>query len=298
MPIHSLMQNVTGSVALSEQAGVVLNSGSVTGLLVGGQPLSSTNVLPVSVSGTFNVSAVGPETSAISSSIPSSASLAGFRDPGGLLQPATVDNFGAQIITGSVTVAFPLSQFVKQDSTPWIISGTSWIPTVTGSVRVENVVNVSGSNWTPTITGSVVVANQVNVTGTVGIASAVAVTQGTSPWIISGSSWVPTITGSVVVTNKVDVKTTAASASVGFVSASANTNVTIASANPNRLGIIVYNDTSKLLYVKLGVSASVNDYTTQLAKDDNYEVPFGYQGRIDAFTVGAVTGVVRITEIV
>lgn len=298
------MQNVTGSVALSEQAGVLLNSGSVTGLLVGGQPVAGTNPLPVLLSGSINASSIGPEVGATGSVAPVSGALAGFVDPNGNLQPGHVDATGAQIVTGSMFVTnFPFSQFVKQDSTPWIVSASSWVPTITGSVVVANTVNtavtnfpavqvVSASNWIPTITGSVRVENLVNVIGQV------LATQGTSPWIVSGSNWIPQVTGSVRVENTVNVKQVAVSASVVFVSASSNTNTTVAAANPNRLGIILYNDTNKLLYVKLGVSASLNDYTTQMAKDDNYEIPFGYQGRIDAFSPAATTGVVRITEIV
>lgn len=358
------MQNVTGSVALSEQAGVLLNSGSVTGLLVGGQPINGVNPLPVAFSGSF--SSTNPSVGATGSLAPASASLAGFVDPTGLLQPAAVDANHHLIVTGSVGVqgpvflgsgsltgllvggqpissvnplpveidSVPINLFVTASiamlpittviqysgsTNPWIVSGSNWTPTITGLVVVANQVNVTGSNWTPTvtgsvvvsnrvdvsgsnwiptITGSVVVANQVNITGSVGITSPVAVLQGTTPWIVSGSNWIPQVTGSVRVENTVNIKQVAVSASVVFVSASSNTNTTVAAANPNRLGIILYNDTNKLLYVKLGVSASLNDYTTQMAKDDNYEIPFGYQGRIDAFSPAATTGVVRITEIV
>ena len=311
MPIHSLPLNpqpVTGSVSLSEVAAVtgsvvvggqvdaLLVSGSVTGLLVGGQPLNAANPVPVSVvAGTINVTSTDDDAGLISGSLTAaSASLAGFLDPAGLVQLAHVDNFGNLIVTGSVAVSnFPAVQVV------------------TGSVVVDNVVNV---------TGSVGVSGPISVTGPVLVSGSVVATQGTTPWIISGSDWSPTVvvsntvtvTGSVgisgpiavsnfpavqVVTGSVNVHDLSTSAVVSFVSASASTSVELVPASSARLGLTIYNDTSKLLYVKLGMSASLNDYTTQLAKDDYYEIPFGYQGRIDAFSPATVTGVVRITEI-
>lgn len=287
MPLHSALQNVTGSVALSAAPQVFVVSGSVTGLLVGGQPLSSTNVLPVSVSGTFNVSAVGPETGATGSLAPVSGALAGFVDPNGNLMPSRVSAQGHQIVTGSVSLTEPVA--------------ISNFP----AVQI-----VSASNWIPTVTGSVVVANQVNVTGSVGITAPVTVLQGTSPWIISGSSWIPTITGSVRVENivqvtgsvvigtRVDTRLLAMSATLIATPATASANVTLVGANPARAGLTIYNDAKKIVYVKFGVSASLTDYTMQMADDDYYEVPFGYTGRIDAFADAGATGDIRVTEIV
>jgi hypothetical protein len=212
---------ITGSVVVSNTVNVIDQSGSVVGLLVGGQPVNANNAVPVSI-----------------------------------------DNVPVNLfVTASITM-LPLTTVIQYSGStnPWIVSGSSWTPTVTGSVVVSNTVNVidqSGSivglsvggvpvssnnpvpitgsiSTTPsgvqTVTGSVVVANTVNVldqsgslvgllvggvalssnnplpvTGTVAIASPVAVTQGTSPWIVSGSAWTPTITGSVVVANTVNV---------------------------------------------------------------------------------------------
>jgi len=338
MPIHSINvdpQNVTGSVSLSEAADVNVSnfpatqnvlalSGSVAGLLVGGQPVSSAN--PIPISGSIGVSFVDQYSGGVSGSIPVSASLAGFRDPGGLLKYANVDNFGNQIITGSVGISGVVNVSVISSSHAGGLSGSLPVSAslagfigadgtlqaahvdafgnliVTGSVGIAGVVNVTGSTSTivtnvVTITGSVNIDGVSTVSGALQVTGSVISQQGTTPWIVSGSNWIPTVTGSIVVTNKVDTKITALSASVSFVSASAGASVILVSANPNRLGITLYNDTNKNVYVKLGVSASLNDYTTQLAKDDYYEIPFGYQGRIDSFSAVSVTGVVRITEI-
>lgn len=301
MPLHSLYQNVTGSVALSEQPGVLLNSGSVTGLLVGGVPLSNANPIPITGSISVSAQAVSPDVGATGSLAPVSASLAGFVDPNGNLQPSRVSDQGHQIVTGSVGIAGPVA--VTQGTSPWIVSGSNWIPTVTGSVRVENTVNViglSGSVAGLLVGGEAVSnANPVPVTGSVSIASAVAVTQGTSPWIISGSAWTPTVTGSVVVSNRVFVQEQSSGSAVTFVTSSNSSSVTFAADTPARMGIIVYNATNKIFYAKLGVSASLDDYTVQMAPDETWEVPFGYRGRIDGTSApgGSLTGVIRITEL-
>jgi len=204
MPLHSAVLNpqpVTGSVAVENQVNALVISGSITGLLVGGQPVSSLNPLPIT--GSITIATV-PDLDAggVSGSLPISASFAGFIDPGGLLQGAHVDNFGSLIVTGSVGIA-----------------------------------------------------------------------------------------------GVVDTRQASAIAVVSFVTSSAVQSITFAVLNTARLGLTIYNDTNKILYLKLGTSASLNDYTTQLAKDDYYELPFGYTGRIDGISQAVATGVVRVTEL-
>lgn len=106
-----------------------------------------------------------------------------------------VDVTGSVGITAPVAISnFPANQSVTQGTTPWVVSGSAWTPTITGSVTVQNRVDVTGSvGLTGPITGSVV------------LASAPTVLQGTNPWIISGSAWTPTITGSVTVQNQVNI---------------------------------------------------------------------------------------------
>lgn len=161
---------------------------------------------------------------------------------------------------------------------------------VTGSLSAQaaGVQDITGSDWTPTITGSV------------GITEAVEVLQGTDPWNISGSDWTPTVTGSVKIDNRVDTRLLSVTSSISFVTSSNSSSVTLINDNVSRSGLIIYNDTNKLLYVKLGVSASLNDFSIQLAADDMYELPFGYAGRVDVTSQAGGTpmeGVVRITEL-
>lgn len=127
-------------------------SGSLPVVLAADHPSINVNVSG-SITGSFTLS--GPITGSV-----------------GLTGPIT----GSVGITGPVAVSnFPATQ---------IVSASSWVPQITGSVVVSNRVDVTGSNWIQTVTGSMVVANRVDV---------------------SGSNWIPTITGSVVVANTVNV---------------------------------------------------------------------------------------------
>lgn len=95
----------------------------------------------------------------------------------------------------------------------------------------------------------------------------------------------------------VDVKRTVRSstATVSEVNASA-TVVTLVASNANRLGVGISNDSSASLYLKLGSTATADDYTVKLAQDDYYEPPAGYTGIITGIWSSA-TGSARITEL-
>lgn len=89
-----------------------------------------------------------------------------------------------------------------------------------------------------------------------------------------------------------DVRT--ATSAVSTVAASA-TNVTLLASNANRLGAAIFNDSSAVLYTRLGATASTSLYTLQIGPLGYYEVPFNYTGQIDGLWSSA-TGTARITE--
>lgn len=74
------------------------------------------------------------------------------------------------------------------------------------------------------------------------------------------------------------------------------TSVTVLASNANRVGATVYNDSSAILYLKLGATASTSSYTVQLPANAYYEVPARYTGIIDGIWASA-TGVARVTEL-
>lgn len=67
-------------------------------------------------------------------------------------------------------------------------------------------------------------------------------------------------------------------------------------ANANRLGATVHNDSLSILYLKFGSGASSTSFTVRMTSYAYYEVPFGYTGQINGRWVSA-TGTARITEI-
>lgn len=78
--------------------------------------------------------------------------------------------------------------------------------------------------------------------------------------------------------------------------ASSATNVTLLAANALRLGATVWNESTQVLYLKLGATASATSYAAQLAAGAYYEVPFRYTGIIDGIWASA-NGNARVTEL-
>lgn len=70
-------------------------------------------------------------------------------------------------------------------------------------------------------------------------------------------------------------------------------------ANTNRLGAIITNDASAVLYVGLGtVTVSATDHTARLQRYDYYELPFNWTGQIRGlWSLASGDGGARITEV-
>ena len=77
--------------------------------------------------------------------------------------------------------------------------------------------------------------------------------------------------------------------------ASSATSVTLLAANSGRRGATIYNDSTQVLYVKFGTTASNTSYTVQMAANAYYEIPFQHTGRIDGIWASA-NGNARVTE--
>jgi hypothetical protein len=95
---------------------------------------------------------------------------------------------------------------------------------------------------------------------------------------------------------KVDVVGTVANSTLSNVSGSASS-VTLLAANTGRRGAIIVNDSSAVLYVKFGSSASNTSYTYRLVSYATLEIPQPiYSGIITGIWASA-TGAARITEL-
>lgn len=71
--------------------------------------------------------------------------------------------------------------------------------------------------------------------------------------------------------------------------------VTLLAANGSRNGAAAYNDSSAILYLKLGSGASATSFTVAMAAGSYYEVPANYTGIITGLWASA-TGAARVTE--
>lgn len=93
----------------------------------------------------------------------------------------------------------------------------------------------------------------------------------------------------------------ATGSSTASVSSSAS-NTTLLAANPRRTMAAFYNDSTAVLYLKCGATASSSSYTVQLAAGGYYELPVTnhasgsvYSGIVDGIWASA-NGNLRVTE--
>ena len=83
-------------------------------------------------------------------------------------------------------------------------------------------------------------------------------------------------------------------ATVSSVNSSA-TSVTLKAANTARIGLSVYNDSTQILYLKCGATASASDFTVEMGPEDYWEAPYGYTGIVDGIWASA-NGAAKVTE--
>jgi len=84
-------------------------------------------------------------------------------------------------------------------------------------------------------------------------------------------------------------------ATLANVSSSA-TNVTLFAASSSTSARTVYNDSTQVLYLKYGATASTTSYTVQLAAGAYYEFPQPvYDGQVDGIWASA-NGAARLTS--
>jgi len=133
-------------------------------------------------------------------------------------------------------------------------------------------------------------------------------TANTTAWKVDGSAVTQPVSGTVSVnalpagTNNigdVDVLTlpTVASPTVTQVASSAS-NVTLKASNGSRKGLLIFNDSTAILRVKFGATASSTSYTVQIAAGGYYEMPQPvYTGLVDGIWAAA-NGNAYVTELV
>ncbi len=93
----------------------------------------------------------------------------------------------------------------------------------------------------------------------------------------------------------ITTSTTSALTSVGSNSSSS---VTVLALNASRKGAMVFNDSTAILYLKFGATASTTSFTVQIPANGYYELPGPsiYTGVLDGIW-SATNGNARVTEI-
>jgi hypothetical protein len=79
--------------------------------------------------------------------------------------------------------------------------------------------------------------------------------------------------------------------------ADAATSATLVASNTSRMGVIVHNDSTSILYLKYGAAASTTSYTYRLEPNATWEMPWPvYTGIIDGIWSANASGSARVTE--
>mgnify|MGYP001577189960 CR=1 FL=1 len=113
---------------------------------------------------------------------------------------------------------------------------------------------------------------------------------------VTGTFWQATQPVSIAAT--VTTKDVRAGTSAVTTVADNAASVTLLAANANRLGAVIFNDSSAALFLKLGATASSTSYTVRLTQYTGYEVPFAYTGVIDGIWASDPNdGAARIVEL-
>lgn len=243
---------------------------------------------------------------------PTGSNLHVVTDSGTITTVSTVTNLSQQ---GGVAIS--LNTGVRDTGTQRVTIATNDVVPVTdnsGSLTVDNggtfaVQAAQSGTWT------VQPGNTANTTAwkvdgsavTQPVSGTVTATQatGTNLHAVIDSGTVSTITnvvhvddnsGSLTVDGTVTAVDSTASSATGTNVSSSATSVQLLAANAARKMATFFNDSTQIVYVKLGTTASATDYMFQLFSKGFYELPHPmYTGRIDAIWASA-NGTMRIVE--
>ncbi len=195
------------------------------------------------------------------------------------------------MVGGSVTTAAPT--YTTGNINPLSL-------TTTGALRVDN--SASTQPISGTITANIGTSGSLALDATLtGGTQTTGITDGTNTATVTAASTAAVATDKAVVVaispnNSVVVVPTTAATSTLTAVGSSTSSVTLLSSNTSRKGAAIYNDSTSIVYVKFGTTASSTSFTVILTSNSYYEVPFNYTGRIDGIWV-SVNGNARMTEL-
>ena len=117
--------------------------------------------------------------------------------------------------------------------------------------------------------------------------------------VTQGGAWAALVSGSVTAAFTATVPVVVTSSTTGTVTSQplTLTGVALLAANAARKGATVYNLTTQDLYVRLGTTATLTNFTVVLPMSGYYEVPYGYNGAIWGLNSTGGLGVAYVTEV-
>lgn len=119
-----------------------------------------------------------------------------------------------------------------------------------------------------------------------------------TPIRVTGS-FTPSGTQDVNIVSPIPLEITIEAAATSVVTRvpSSTSSIMLVAANANRLGLLLYNDSSAMQYLKLGTTASLTDFTVILTPRMFYEVAAPiYLGQIDVIS-SSTNGAIQVTEL-
>jgi hypothetical protein len=105
------------------------------------------------------------------------------------------------------------------------------------------------------------------------------------------------IAGTVTVTGSVSTSGSNPGTATVTTAATSSSNATLKAANASRLGLVIFNDSTGMLFLKFGGTASVTDYTEKVDPQMPWYNTTRYTGVIHGIQASPDTGTARVTEL-
>jgi hypothetical protein len=181
-----------------------------------------------------------------------------------------------------------------------LASNQSAIPVTLTSTTITGNVAVTGTFWQATqpvsIAAAVTVAQATaaNLRAQTSAESATAAAVPANAMMVGGTDGTNLRAIKVDASGRVVTTQVSGTATISRV-ATSGTSAQLLAANTSRTGVIIVNESTSVMYIKYGTTASATSYTYRVASNGTVEIGFGYTGRIDAILVSG-SGNAQITE--
>jgi len=281
---------VSGTVGVSQSAGWTVQVSSTTAapvyvattgnLLVntGTFPTVTVNAHAVTQGGAWG-SAISGVLGAVAVTVTSTVAAPAYVAFTGTLPTGTFP-----VVTVTFTGALPGTTTVSQSNTQLVSQFSAWATLVSGTVGASQ-----SAGWASLVSGTVGASQSAGWTVQVSSTTGAPVYVATTGALFVSQSNTPAGTQVVIITSSVTPTVTTVPLSL--------TGVALKAANTSRRGLAIYNQTTQVLYVAMGTTASLTAFTLIMDISGYYEAPYGYNGAYWGLHPAAGTGLVYVTEV-